>query len=70
MEAPKSWSQFRGLPGAVALWGNKASNKPHRREVQEASSDSVWLDGRQPVLLGIFELRISVLSRNDRPEYN
>jgi hypothetical protein len=44
--------------------------KPTGIEVQEASSGSAWFDGRQPVLLGIFELRISVLSRNDRPEYN
>jgi hypothetical protein len=50
MEAPKSWSQCRGLPGLLALWGNKASYKPHRREVQEASSGSGGFDGRQPVL--------------------
>jgi hypothetical protein len=39
------WSQFKGLPGLLALWGNKASYKaPARREVQEACSDSVWFD--------------------------
>jgi hypothetical protein len=50
MEASKSWSQFGGLPGAISPLGKQASYKPHRREVQEASGDSVWLDGRQPVL--------------------
>jgi hypothetical protein len=51
MEAPKSWSQFRGLPGAVALWGKQGLKySPTGFEVQEASSDSVWFDGRQPVL--------------------
>jgi hypothetical protein len=31
MEAPKSWSQFRG-PWAVVLWGKKASYKAPRRQ--------------------------------------
>jgi hypothetical protein len=35
MEAPKSWSQFRGLPGLSALWGNKASTSPTGSEVRD-----------------------------------
>src|SRR4029077_19979969 len=34
MEAPKSWSLFRGPPGRWPF-GGKTSIKPHRREVQE-----------------------------------
>jgi hypothetical protein len=36
---------LEGLPDQ-----REALSKPHRREVQKASSDSVWFDGRQPVL--------------------
>jgi hypothetical protein len=39
MEAPKSWSQFRGLPGAVALWGKKASYKARSK------SQNRWIEG-------------------------
>jgi hypothetical protein len=59
MEAPKSWSQFRGLLGDSRI--REASNKPHRREVQEASSDSVWFGGRQPVLVKKWNMEVRML---------
>jgi hypothetical protein len=40
---------LEGLPDQ-----REALSKPHRREVQKASSDSVWFDGRQARPSGMF----------------
>jgi hypothetical protein len=65
MEAPKSWSQFRGLPGLLALWGNKASNKPHRRQrCRKPVAVAEGSDGRQPVLHSFFGFPARFFSRS------
>jgi hypothetical protein len=51
-EAPKSWSQFRGHPpGGSPLGKQGLIQSPTGVEVQEASSDSGWFDGRQAAFM-------------------
>jgi hypothetical protein len=42
MEAPKSWSQFKGLLGGSRIREASKEASP-ALEVQEASSDSGWI---------------------------
>jgi hypothetical protein len=74
MGAPKfwsEWSEFRGLPGLLALWGKKASYKaPPALRCGKPVAVAEGSDGRQPVLRHRSEMASCAISANGLMEYS